>query len=182
MPTSTSLASVIGTPLMWYVRIRSSASETSASGGSVTGSTIIPDSLRFTLSTSATWSSIERFRWMIPMPPSRASAIARRASVTVSIAAETSGISSVIDAREPRRGRNVVRKDARLGGNEQHVVERQPFLGELLLERKELLELLRTELDGHERSYHRPPTALDAALTGSTARTVTFATSRDTSR
>src|SRR4051812_30828715 len=56
----------------------------------------MPDSERFTLSTSATWSAIERLRWRIPIPPSRASAIARRASVTVSIAAETIGISSAI--------------------------------------------------------------------------------------
>ena len=75
----------------------SSAVATVASGGSVTGSTIIPDSERFTLSTSATWCAIERFRWTIPMPPARASAIARRASVTVSIAAETIGIWSVIE-------------------------------------------------------------------------------------
>src|SRR5687768_14179633 len=56
----------------------------------------MPDSERFTLSTSATWSTIERLRCRIPSPPSRASAIARRASVTVSIAAETTGISSAI--------------------------------------------------------------------------------------
>ena len=43
---------------------------------SVTGSTIIPASERLTLSTSATWSAIERFRCSTPMPPSRASAIA----------------------------------------------------------------------------------------------------------
>ena len=54
------------------------------------------------MSTSATWSSIERLRWTIPMPPSRASAIASRASVTVSIAAETIGIASSILARQPR--------------------------------------------------------------------------------
>src|SRR5438270_3525081 len=74
--------------------MNSSAFATGASGGSVTGSTIIPDSERFTLSTSATWSAIDRLRWTIPIPPSRASAIARRASVTVSIAAETIGIAS----------------------------------------------------------------------------------------
>src|SRR5262245_13183278 len=72
----------------------SSASATVFPGASVTGSTIIPDSERFTLSTSATWSSIARLRWTMPMPPARASAIARRASVTVSIAAETTGIES----------------------------------------------------------------------------------------
>ena len=48
------------------------------------------------MSTSVTWSAIERLRWRIPIPPSRASAIASRASVTVSIAAETIGISSAI--------------------------------------------------------------------------------------
>ena len=46
------------------------------------------------MSTSATWSSIERLRWTTPIPPTRASAIASRASVTVSIAADTTGIAS----------------------------------------------------------------------------------------
>ena len=96
IPSSFPVSSVIGTPEMWYVAISSSASDTSAPAGSVTGSTIIPDSERLTLSTSATCASMERLRWTIPIPPSRASAIARRASVTVSIAAETIGISIVI--------------------------------------------------------------------------------------
>ena len=48
------------------------------------------------MSTSATWSAIDRLRWRMPMPPSRARAIASRASVTVSIAADTIGISSAI--------------------------------------------------------------------------------------
>ena len=96
IPTSLPSALVIGTPEMWYRRISSSAEATGASGGRVTGSTIIPASERLTLSTSATCSSIERLRWRIPIPPSRASAIASRASVTVSMAAETIGISSRI--------------------------------------------------------------------------------------
>src|SRR5215208_1889865 len=37
---------------------------------------------------------MERFRWMMPIPPSRARAMARRASVTVSMAADTIGICS----------------------------------------------------------------------------------------
>ena len=111
----------------------------------MTGSTIIPASERFTLSTSATWSSIERLRWTIPIPPSRASAIASRASVTVSIAAETIGIASAIAPRQPRRGRDVVREDVRLGGLEQHVVERQPLFRELALEREEALDLRATD-------------------------------------
>jgi hypothetical protein len=61
---------------------------------SVTGSTIMPDWLRLTLSTSATWSSTDRLRWMTPMPPARATAMASRPSVTVSIAAETTGTAS----------------------------------------------------------------------------------------
>ncbi len=83
--------------------------------------------------------------------------------------------------RELRCRRDVVREDARLGRNEEDVVEREPFLGELLLERKESLELCSGQFDGHDRSYHRPPTAY-CALTGSTARTTTVAARRATSR
>src|SRR6185503_14194461 len=60
----------------------------------VTGSTIMPLSERLTLSTSPDWTSIGRFLWTIPMPPSCAMAIARRESVTVSMAAETRGMFS----------------------------------------------------------------------------------------
>ena len=60
-------------------------------GESVIGSTIIPLSDRFTRSTSDACSSIDRFLWMTPMPPCCAIAMARRDSVTVSIAALTSG-------------------------------------------------------------------------------------------
>ena len=54
--------------------------------------------------------------------------------------------------RQLRRRRDVVRQHARLGRHEQDVIEREAFLGELLLEREEPLELLGAELDGHERS------------------------------
>ena len=54
IPTRIPSASVMGTPDTLYRDISSSASRTSASGGSVTGSTIMPASERFTLSTSAT--------------------------------------------------------------------------------------------------------------------------------
>ena len=60
-------------------------------GESVIGSTIMPLSDRFTRSTSEACSSIDRFLWMTPRPPCCAIAIARRDSVTVSIAALTSG-------------------------------------------------------------------------------------------
>src|SRR4029079_2492459 len=51
----------------------------------------MPASDRLTRSTCAAWSSIDRLRWRIPTPPWRAIAIAIRASVTVSIADDTSG-------------------------------------------------------------------------------------------
>ena len=60
------------------------------------GLVIMPDCERFTLSISVACWSGAMLRWMMPMPPSRARAIARRASLTVSIAAEISGIFSRI--------------------------------------------------------------------------------------
>ena len=111
----------------------SSASATGASGATVTGSTIMPDSERLTLSTSAAWAAIVMFLWTKPSPPSWASAIARCASVTVSIAAETIGIRSAI-LRVSRvvhvhlRGQHV-----RALRHQQHVVEGQR-LGRLLFD------------------------------------------------
>ena len=75
------------------------------SGESVIGLRIIPLSERFTRSTSAACRSIDMFLWITPIPPARAIAIAISDSVTVSIAAETSGTLSVIlrvkrDARD----------------------------------------------------------------------------------
>jgi hypothetical protein len=58
----------------------------------VIGSTIMPDSKRLTLATSAACTSIERFLCTKPMPPSCAMQIAVRCSVTVSIGDATSGI------------------------------------------------------------------------------------------
>ena len=94
MPTRRPSGSVIGTPEMWYFAMIARADSTGASGGSVTGSTIMPDCERLTLSTSATWSATDRLRCTMPMPPARAMAMARGASVTVSIAAETMGSAS----------------------------------------------------------------------------------------
>ncbi len=69
MPTSF-VPTVTGTPLMRYLAITSRASATRASGATVTGSTIMPDSERLTLSTSEAWAAMVMFLWMIPMPPS----------------------------------------------------------------------------------------------------------------
>jgi len=58
------------------------------------GSTIMPDSERLTLSTSAACRSMVMFLWIIPMPPCWANAMANRRSVTVSIAADRNGMLS----------------------------------------------------------------------------------------
>src|SRR4051794_14676859 len=52
----------------------------------------MPASERLTMSTCAAWSSTDRVRCSTPTPPWRASAIAIRASVTVSIALDSNGV------------------------------------------------------------------------------------------
>ncbi len=58
----------------------------------------MPDCDRLTFWTSAAWSPIDMFRWMTPMPPWRAIATAMRPSVTLSMAADTSGTASSMSA------------------------------------------------------------------------------------
>jgi len=91
MPTSLPPL-VTGTPEMRNRLISSHAAEMGWSGPMVMGSTIMPLSLRLTRSTSSACRSMDMLRWTIPMPPCCASAIARWDSVTVSMAAETTGI------------------------------------------------------------------------------------------
>src|SRR5919106_221294 len=86
-----------------------SASRMLWSGRMVTGSTIIPASLRFTLSTSSACTSTGRFLWTMPTPPSWARAMARRDSVTVSMAAARIGMFMVM----PRQRR--VRRSTSFG-------------------------------------------------------------------
>src|SRR4029077_8403477 len=62
----------------------------------VTGLTTIPASNFFTLRTSSAWSAMGMLRWITPIPPAWAIAIASALSVTVSIAAEISGMPSSI--------------------------------------------------------------------------------------
>ena len=81
-----------GTPLMRNLAHSASASASVASGCTVIGSVTMPDSERFTRSTWLTWSSIDRLRCSTPTPPCRAMAIAMRDSVTLSIAADSSGM------------------------------------------------------------------------------------------
>ena len=92
IPTNLCLASTIGIPPIRCSRIMRNASPTVASGLSVTGSTIKPLSVRFTFRTCSACFSILMFLCKIPIPPSRAKAIAKVDSVTVSIAADTNGI------------------------------------------------------------------------------------------
>jgi len=61
------------------------------SGPIVIGSRSTPASWRLTFRTSAACWRGDRFLWRMPSPPSCARAIARRESVTVSIAADTNG-------------------------------------------------------------------------------------------
>ena len=94
MPTSLPAPSTMGTPEILKRIMSCWASPSGRSGPSVIGFMIMPDSLRFTRSTSAAWRSIDMFLWTTPMPPWRAMAIAISASVTVSMAAETIGMLS----------------------------------------------------------------------------------------
>ncbi len=92
MPRSLPSGVVTGTPLMRNLAQSASASARVASGCTVIGSVTMPDSERLTRSTWLTWSSTDRLRWSTPTPPRRAIAMAMRDSVTLSIAAESSGM------------------------------------------------------------------------------------------
>ena len=69
------------------------------------------------------------------MPPSRAIAMAARASVTESIAALTSGMLSSSAAAEPRLDVDLAREDLAVRRDEQDVVEGQAF-AELVVEHR----------------------------------------------
>ena len=86
---------VTGSPEMRYFVMISSAWRSVMSGEMVTGSTIMPLSERFTRSISSYWRSMGMLRCTMPIPPWRAMAMARRDSVTVSMAADASGILSL---------------------------------------------------------------------------------------
>ncbi len=102
------------------------------SGPQVTGLVIMPASDRLTTSTCLAWSSTDMFRCSTPRPPWRAIATAMVASVTVSMAEDSSGIRSRMP---PLVSRAVV--SASLGsssewaGQQQNVVECQRWRAEL---------------------------------------------------
>ena len=85
LPTTT------GTPEMPRERVRSSTSRMLMSGETVIGSRMTPLSNFFTRPTSRACASMLMLLWITPMPPSWAIAMARRASVTVSMAADSRG-------------------------------------------------------------------------------------------
>jgi hypothetical protein len=93
------------------------ASATDRSGPTVYGSSMTLVRYRLTRRTSAAWLSAGRNRWITPMPPREAIAMAIGAVVTVSMLADTSGTATSMrrvkqervdtSAREPiadRRG------------------------------------------------------------------------------
>src|SRR6266545_4821181 len=81
-----------GMPLIPCSRMRPTARWMGAFGSIVTGSATTADSNFLTFTTSDACSSTVRFLWTNPSPPAAAMAIAMRASVTVSIAADTIGM------------------------------------------------------------------------------------------
>src|SRR5437867_11109175 len=100
MPTSFR-PSTTGNPENLYFCVMAITSRTDMVGGIVIGSLTTPLSKRFTLATSAACLAGGIFLCTKPKPPSWAMAMAKRLSVTVSIAADSSGMFSAI--REVRR-------------------------------------------------------------------------------
>src|SRR3989344_2542439 len=77
---------------MCWARVSSSTLRMVVSGVTVIGLVMMPASNFLTRRTSSAWRAGVRFLWIIPRPPSWARQIAARASVTVSMAADNSGI------------------------------------------------------------------------------------------
>ena len=96
MPTSFSSAFKIRIPPVPVSSIKFLRSPTVCASVMVIGCSTTKDSAFFTRSIWRACSAIERKRWMIPMPPSRAMAIAISRSVTTSMLADTIGICRLI--------------------------------------------------------------------------------------
>ena len=90
MPTTLAPCTT-GTPEMPLDLVSSMTWRMVISGATVIGSRITPLSNFLTRATSAAWPSMVIDLCTMPMPPSWAMVMARRASVTVSMAADTSG-------------------------------------------------------------------------------------------
>ena len=96
MPTRTPAASTTGTPEMRYRPQSRSTSASESFGEHTIGLVTMPASERLTRSTCVACSSIGKLRCSTPTPPLRAIAMAMRASVTVSMALDTSGTRTLI--------------------------------------------------------------------------------------
>ncbi len=131
MPSSVPSGPVTGTPEIRKRPHSSSTSATVASGPQVTGLVIIPASDRFTVSTCWACSSTDMFRCSTPTPPWRAMAMAIRDSVTVSMAADTSGMRERDVPAEPGGGVGLIRQDHGMGREQQHVIVGQAGRAEL---------------------------------------------------
>ena len=93
MPTSLPLSrSTTGKPEMRRASRMALISSSVVSGWMTIGLITMPLSKRFTWRTWSACSSTVRLRWMTPMPPAWAMAMARRFSVTVSMAEDTRGM------------------------------------------------------------------------------------------
>jgi hypothetical protein len=103
------------------------ASRRVARGPRVMGFRIIPLSERLTRSTSPACMLDGHVLVDDPDPPSRAMAMAMRASVTVSMAAEISGICRGIDSGEEGADLRVRGWIGRMTRNQEHVVEGETF-------------------------------------------------------
>src|SRR5260370_2710426 len=96
IPRSTPSGETTGRPEIRYLAHSSSTSAIVVSGPQVTGLVIIPAWERLTMSTWCAWSSIDMLRCRTPTPPCLAMATAMVASVTVSMAEDSSGSRSEI--------------------------------------------------------------------------------------
>src|SRR5688572_12274441 len=92
IPTTRQPGATTGSPEMRCCWVSFSTSRTVMSSEIVIGSLTMPLSKRLTFVTSAACARGDMFLWMMPIPPSWAMAIASRASVTVSMAEDTTGM------------------------------------------------------------------------------------------
>ena len=140
-----------GNPEIRKRSITATASPIFCSGLTVIGSTIIPVSYFLTVSTSAACSSIERFRWIKPIPPICAIAIAVRDSVTVSIGLDTSGMRSRILGVSASRDVAIRRQQVGRLRQQENVIEGKCF-AEFLMRHKNNPPWVKKEPAGFPRA------------------------------
>ena len=121
--------STTGMPEMPFSFISAKASASVASGAMVSGFTTMPDSNFLTWRTWAACSSGSMLRWITPMPPACAIAIAMRTSVTVSMAEAMIGILRRDAAGDAGADIDLGRQHTGQARLQQHVVEGQRLAG-----------------------------------------------------